>query len=196
MSKNTQQKTTRRSNRRYLIWLFVILFIIVVGLSIYYFFLKEQPKKSISEIKNTTSVADNKQEKPTKEESKNISQDGTKEDEESGKTPKTPSQYEGEDINKLSRLTGVINYKGVNSDKLILRLTIDQLLHSGNCQLTITSASGKTVIKTANIEPGPSSSSCRGFDVPLDQLEKGEHKIKIEVTADNKTGIFEDAVTI
>ena len=196
MSKNTQQKTTRRSNRRCFIWLFVILFLIVVGLSIYYFFLKEQPKKSISETKNTTSVTDNKQEKPTKEESKNISPDGTKEDEESGKTPKTPPQYEGEDINKLNRLTGVINYKGINSDKLMLRLTIDQLLHSGNCQLTITSTSGKTVAKTANIEPGPSSSSCRGFDIPLDQLEKGEHKIKIEVTADNKTGIFEDAVTI
>lgn len=196
MPKNTKQKNIRRSNRKNLIWFFVFLLLVIIALIIYHFFFKEQPKKPTNEPKDTTSVVDNKQEKVDKKEPESLHQDGTKEDEAAGKTPKTPPQYEGEDINRLERLTGVINYKGVNSDKLMLRLTIDQLLHSGNCQLILTSSTGKTVTRTASIESGPSSSSCQGFDVPLNQLEQGEHKIKIEVTADNKTGTFEDEVTI
>jgi len=47
-----------------------------------------------------------------------------------------------------------------------------------------------------NIVSNPSSGSCEGFDIPLTKLSPGEYDIKIEINANQKTGIIEGKVTI
>ena len=62
--------------------------------------------------------------------------------------------------------------------------------------LSVISA-GKVVYNDyVNIISNPSSGSCEGFDIPLTKLSPGEYNIKIEVNANQKTGIIEGKVTI
>lgn len=92
-------------------------------------------------------------------------------------------------MNNSPTLTGVLNYKAVVDDKLSIRVTIDQAVSSGVCNLTLTNqSSGKTVAKTAQTVQNPSSASCMGFDVPLAELGSGAWNIVIEITGDGKTG--------
>lgn len=105
---------------------------------------------------------------------------------------KTPIQNEGQDPNQDNDITGYISNKTVNtqSKKLTIRVTINQFLHTtGKCTLTLTNGS-KTLTYTAPTADNPSSATCQGFDVPLEQLLAGKWSIKIKVEADNKTGII------
>jgi len=105
---------------------------------------------------------------------------------------KTPIQNEGQDPNQANDITGYISNKTVNtqSKKLTIRVTINQFLHTtGKCTLTLTNGS-KTLTYTAPTADNPSSATCQGFDVSLEQLSAGKWSIKIKVEADNKTGII------
>ncbi len=110
-----------------------------------------------------------------------------------------PKQYEGqgddEDSNtNTDQITGFINSKEVSNGNFSIRLTINQLLGSGTCTLTMTNQ--KTVTKTAEIVQNPSSSSCKGFDVPVGELGPGEWSIKINIKSGDKTGVIEDKFNI
>lgn len=109
---------------------------------------------------------------------------------------KTPAQYEGENANASSTLTGSISTAAVEGDKLIIRVTIDQLLSStGNCTLTLTRAS-QTLTYQANTIDNPSSASCEGFDIPVSDLSAGEWAININISAGDRSGSLAGKVTI
>ncbi len=116
-----------------------------------------------------------------------------------GPDKQVPKQYEGqgdEDQSNVNsdQITGVINSKEVADGKFSLRLTINQLLGSGTCTLTMTNQ--KTVTKTAEIVQNPSSSSCKGFDVPVSELGPGQWSIKINIKSGDKTGVIKDSFNI
>ena len=102
-------------------------------------------------------------------------------------TDKTPIQYEGENPNNLGELTGIISYSDVINNSLAIRITIDQFLNDGICELTLNSGS-QNIVKTSNIVANPSSSSCEGFDIPLTELSSGHWNIKVTFSSNNKTG--------
>lgn len=107
----------------------------------------------------------------------------------------TIKQYEGESPDDSQSLTGSINYKNIVADELILRVTIDQSLSSGSCQLRLTNA-GKTLTKTALVIPNPSSSSCQGFNVPVSELGSGAWQIEITVSSGDRSGTIVSSITI
>ena len=108
-------------------------------------------------------------------------EDGTKEDAEAGRTPKTPEQYEGQDVNQLDKLTGTV--------------TINQFLKlPGTCKLTVFSSGNSVYSETVNVVSNPSSGSCEGFDIPLANLPSGNLNFKIEVNANQKTGLIEGLI--
>ena len=124
-------------------------------------------------------------------------EDGTPEDAAAGRTSKTPEKYEGQDVNKLEKLTGTITYSAKIADKYRIRVNIDQFLKlPGTCMLSVISAGKVMYTDYVNIVSNPSSASCEGFDIPLTKLSPGEYNIKIEVNANQKTGIIEGKVTI
>ncbi len=112
---------------------------------------------------------------------------------EDGKEP--INRYEG----KIDRtdLTGVITANEVVDNQLILRVTIDQQLSSGVCNLTLTSLSNnKIVTKKANVIANPSSSSCAGFDVPVSELSSGDWQVEIKISSSDKMKILKTQIKI
>lgn len=107
------------------------------------------------------------------------------------------TQYQGDSVSNNPNLTGIINYKSVVGDNLVIRVTIDQVLSSGSCALTLTDASKtKSVTRTADISQNPSSSTCQGFDVPISELKSGEWSMIVKVNGNNKTGDITGKITI
>lgn len=108
-----------------------------------------------------------------------------------------PTQYEGENPNISETLTGSINYKSVIDNKLVVRVTINQLLSSGSCTLRLARSSDqKIVTKQAAIIPNPSSATCEGFDVPVSELGSGQWSIEINITSSDRTGTLKEEVTL
>jgi len=126
-------------------------------------------------------------------------EEGNPQNPESKGPNKTPQQFEEESKPAAdnSTLSGVINYKTVSDDALSLRVTIDQKLDSGSCILTLTRKSdGKSVQKTVKILSNPSSSTCKGFDVPTSELGKGTWNIEIAIKSNDSTGTIKGNVAI
>ncbi len=121
-------------------------------------------------------------------------------DKPSSKGPgKTPLQYEvnPDTKNEVSQLSGVINYKAVSNNSLSIRVTIDQKLDEGSCSLTLTRRSdGKIVQKSAEVFLNPSSTSCKGFDIPTSELGKGSWDIDISIKSRDSKGTIKGSVAI
>ncbi len=122
----------------------------------------------------------------------------------SNQPDKTPAQYENEGKNNSGsgstsdqKLSGVINYKAVTNGSLSIRTTIDQKLSTGTCTLTLTNkTTGKTVTKTADVFANPSSSTCKGFDVPTSSLSSGTWNISISVRSGSALGTITGQVSL
>lgn len=99
--------------------------------------------------------------------------------------------------NTSETLSGTINYKSVVGETLSVRATIYQIIDTGTCSLTLTRTSdNKTVSKTAEVAQNPSSSTCKGFDIPVSELGSGQWNIKVVVTDGGKTGEITDEVSL
>ncbi len=150
----------------------------------------------------TTSAADNTREVPSQESSKNHTPITSNE---SNSSPdKTPKQYEqpkekqDDSTTKTnSSLTGAINYLSISNGTLLIRVTIDQRLDSGNCNLTLThNTTGAVVKRTASITANPSSATCRGFDIPTSSLKPGKWKILVDLSGNGQSGKISGSVSI
>lgn len=112
---------------------------------------------------------------------------------------KTPVQYEGTSPNRNDSLTGSITFASANNDTLQIRTNIDQLLESGTCQLNITGPNGQTYTSSTSIVTNPSSSTCSGFDVPLNQLganSGGKWNLVINLSSGDKAGTITGEVNL
>ncbi len=112
---------------------------------------------------------------------------------------KTPPQYDTPKTDEPQKptISGVINYKSVSDDTLTIRTTIDQRLDTGTCILKLTRNSPpKSVTKSADVIANPSSSTCKGFDIPTSELGAGYWKILIIVTSGEKKGEITGSVSI
>lgn len=118
---------------------------------------------------------------------------------------KTPIRYglshdesgDNQSSDSDSEITGIINYKAVSGDSLVIRTTIDNRIETGTCILTLTNSSARTTVtRTANIMPNPSTSTCEGFNIPLSEVGTGKWNIVITVKSNGIAGKIEDSVTI
>ena len=195
--KRVSQKKSRKN--KIIVWsLFFLVLIILAGVIVYQI-LKDNNKSSKVPISSEqTEKIESKIENTGVTNPETIkTEDGTPEDAAAGRTPKTPEKYEGQDVNKLEKLTGAITYSAKIVDKYRIRVNIDQFLKlPGTCMLSVISAGKVMYTDYVNIVSNPSSGSCEGFDIPLTKLSPGEYDIKIEVNANQKTGIIEGKVTI
>lgn len=65
-----------------------------------------------------------------------------------------------------------------------LRTLIQAITSSGTCTLTATGPSGKTLTMTAGVQAGPSTSTCKGFDIPMSSLSTGKWTFSIQFEND------------
>lgn len=195
--KRVYQKKSRKN--KIIVWsLFFLVLIILAGVIVYQILKDNNKSSKVPILPEKTEKIESKIENTGVTNSETIkTEDGTPEDAAAGRTPKTPEKYEGQDVNQLEKLTGTITYSAKTTDKYRILVNIDQFLKlPGTCMLSVISA-GKVVYNDyVNIISNPSSGSCEGFDIPLTKLSPGEYNIKIEVNANQKTGIIEGRVTI
>lgn len=108
----------------------------------------------------------------------------------------TPSQYEGEDPNTLSGLTGSITLKTYDGSTLTVAAVINQYLSSdGTCQLNLKQNSRTILSETLPATPDVTASGCGPFRLSAPNLS-GSYQIEIILSGDNKGGIITDEITI
>lgn len=195
MAKQATRKQRKNKAPIFIIFFF-ILAIIATIIVLKIFKVIDQKGKPSSNSESTEIVHQKTDQPSTNNENQPIhTEDGTKEDAEAGRTPKTPEQYEGQDVNQLDKLTGTITYSEKSGDKYRIRVNINQFLKlPGTCKLIVTSASTVVYTQTVSIISNPSSGSCEGFDIPLANLPSGNLNFKIEVNANQKTGLIEGLI--
>lgn len=111
-------------------------------------------------------------------------------------------QYEGEDPNTEAGLSGVVTYAGVSGEKLMVRVSIDQYLTTGTCELSLKKDGAVIYNDTAGIVGSASTSSCEGFDIPAESLGAngttgaGKIEININISAGGRSGVISGEVEI
>ena len=105
-------------------------------------------------------------------------------------------QYEGEDPNTEAGLSGVVTYAGVSGEKLMVRVSIDQYLTSGTCELSLKKDGAVIYSDTAGIVGSASTSTCEGFDILTSSLGAngatgaGKIEININISAGGRSGVI------
>ena len=79
---------------------------------------------------------------------------------------------------------------------LYIRSLIQAVSSSGKCILSMNNDSGSVYSSSTESQPGPSTSSCKGFNIPLSKLSPGKWKITIHYEDDSVTGNTEGEVNI
>ena len=195
--KRVSQKKSHKN--KIIVWLlFFFVLVILAGVIVYQILKDNKTRSKTPSLAESTQNIENKIENHNIPEAKTINnEDGTPEDAAAGHTPKTPEKYEGQDVNQLEKLTGTITYSAKAANFYRIRVNINQFLKlPGTCKLTVLSASKVVYTDSVSVISNPSSGSCEGFDIPLSKLPSGTYDFKIEVNANQKTGIIEGKATI
>lgn len=69
-----------------------------------------------------------------------------------------------------------------------IRTVIGVVSSSGTCELSMVGPNGKTYTATSGLQAMASSSTCKGFNIPMSELSSGSWQIDISVTTNSKTG--------
>lgn len=193
----TKDKHSRTSSRQGISarshsWILVLIIILIIVAVITVVIFVTKPHSDTTSNPSQPDV-------PTSDETSNPSSETPPESSSGQESPdnKAP-QYEGEDPNDLNELTGVITYKGVENNTLVIMTVLNQYLHqTGICVVTLT---GRTQhnIYTASVDAhgDATTSYCEDFDVPISNLASDTYDIEIKLTGDGKTGTIHDEVTL
>ena len=107
------------------------------------------------------------------------------------------------DENDENKITGNIDYRALVGDTLSIRTTINELFNDGTCSLTITGPHEQVYKLTDKIIPNSASTStCVGFDINMDLIEKDEEQragkwtITIDLASGGRTGQLVSEMTL
>jgi len=181
----------RKKNRR---WIAKLLILVVIVAGIYFVWKGFFGNKEIGDSGNDDEVQ------------QVVATDG-KESDDSAKTEeikenvdeyidKKPIQYDGGSPNELDYLTGVINYIHKNDEKLSIRVSIDQYLEDGTCELVLVRGEDVIYQDTAAIVGDATTSTCKGFDISVAKLTEGEAQFKVYFASGNRVGEVSGEVEI
>lgn len=173
----------RRRKKSWISWLIILVLLVVTGVICYLVwenYFKEKEILEPEEEARIETVINNDEEKELDEPVKK----------------EEVVQYDGENPNSNSGLTGVVTYAGVSGDNLMIRVNIDQYLNGGECMLLLSIAGNTVYSNVARVIDSAATATCEGFNVPMSLLEAGNYSILIEVSSGNKKGIIKGEVNI
>ena len=105
-------------------------------------------------------------------------------------------QYEGNNPNINDNITGVITYMSVSNNTLIVRVSIDQYLNGGECNIILEQGGTAVFGSAARVVDSASTSTCEGFNVPIEGIDHGKYNVLINITSERKTGTIKGEATI
>lgn len=178
----------KRKTGKTLFTILIVAALCVAGAFVYEYFIAERPEKKVETAEKVEAKTEKQPEK---------TQPKTEEKEDGKVIGKDPVvQYEGEDPNKSETLTGAITYAGVSGQNLIIRLSINQYLNSGNCNLSLVKDGSELYSASANIFADVSTSTCQGFNVATNNLPSGSYSIIVKLSSGDKTGTITGSVNL
>ena len=184
----------KKSNRvliGVIIFMFVALLIVTIAVIV------------ISGRKAQQEIGTNPTEQQSDEEQNSDDEDEDKE-ENNGSNGGENGEISGEvDENDKNKITGNIDYRALVGDTLSIRTTINELFNDGTCSLTITGPHEQVYKLTDKIIPNSASTStCVGFDINMDLIEKDEEQragkwtITIDLASGGRTGQLVSEMTL
>jgi hypothetical protein len=81
-------------------------------------------------------------------------------------------------------------------ETVYIRVLVGVIDSSATCRLSMSGPSGKTYTSTAGVQSMASSSTCKGFNIPLQELSSGKWKIDVEASAGSQHGAATKEVTL
>jgi hypothetical protein len=110
----------------------------------------------------------------------------------SSDTPPAPTAIPGSDKKSVQVS---VTASSQNNGLYQVRALIGALTNDGTCTLVLTQGS-KTVTKTAATQASATSSTCRGFDVPVSELAAGQWQLNLSVTSPSLIGSTTSTITV
>lgn len=175
----------KKSHKKILVFSAILILLISGGIYIF--------REDLGLVQRPTTKSEKNEDKEnndSKTEKENLPKEEVEEKNINPENPQAPKQFD--DTGKKTdpnELTGSINLAEFDGQKLIIRTTIQQILGTGNCKISLTNGE-KTYYETVKIIANPSSSSCAGFDIPKEKLGAGSWQFNIEITSGEKSGIL------
>ena len=184
----------KKSNRvliGVIIFMFVALLIVTIAVIV------------ISGRKAQQEIGTNPTEQQSDEEQNSDDEDEDKE-ENNGSNGGENGEISGEvDENDENKITGNIDYRALVGDTLSIRTTINELFNDGTCSLIVTGPHEQVYKLTDKIIPNSASTStCVGFDINMDLIEKDEEQragkwtITIDLASGGRTGQLVSEMTL
>ena len=84
----------------------------------------------------------------------------------------------------------------VNDNTLQERALIEYITSDGSCTITMQGPNGATYTAASEVASLPSSTTCKGFDIPTSKLAPGKWAITMTFTHDTITGTATKEITI
>ncbi len=176
----------RKRNRKWVSWLVFLVLLVIAGIVAYFVWDGYFREKEVASEETTT-----KDDEKKVEEVVQVAQPKDEAAVEEVQKEKVV-QYEGEDPNekaaKTGELSGVMTYAGVNGGQLMVRVNIDQYLSGGSCILAIRKDGGNVYTATAAVADSASTSTCEGFNVPVEELVEGHLNIVVFINSGDQSG--------
>jgi hypothetical protein len=185
-------KIQKRSNKPIILTVVAVIIVILGGYTAFAAYSHNWPFKNAEDSSKS-------QDKTSDSDSGKTAGDSDYQPTNTNNPDKTPPQYDTPKTDEPQKptISGVINYKSVMDDRLSIRVTIDQKINSGICDLKLTRNSPKkSVTKSAEVLANPSSATCKGFDIPVSELGSGTWNIIITVTSGDKKGDITGQVSL
>lgn len=90
-----------------------------------------------------------------------------------------------------------VSYTAVNQTdgQLLVRALIGAVSNDGTCSLTLTKGDA-VVKKTAGMQSGPNSSTCKGFNISVSELSPGNWTILLQVKIGSEQGKISQTFTV
>jgi hypothetical protein len=171
-----------KKNKKIFLWLLILVILVLTSVGSYFVF------SFIKNTKNETDASEQVEQSDDLVKNEDIAEKVVEE--------KKVIQYEGEDANDYESLTGVVTYASVNDDKLMIRVSIDQYLTNGICELNLLNDGATIYSSIANIIGIVSNSTCEGFDIPMTELVGGAMEININLNDGERSGLIREEVNI
>lgn len=179
MNKNKKYFSIKRkgSKKAALIAVISIVLLLLIGTAAAYYFELGPFKPTDSSVNLDEPTEEQKQ---TGNDIKQNSLDQVKDDDkaQAGSDPLPDAKpIDGSDKQSVNAEITTANQ---DESKLHIRTLIQTITNTGTCTLTMSGPSDAEYNESVGVQALPSSSTCKGFDIPLDQLSTGQWTMNIE----------------